>query len=396
MSEKLFNGDEGLYVHFPFCRQKCRYCAFYSVPGTPDELRADIDAYIDALGYEMQEFSERNPDFMPKTIYIGGGTPSLMNSRQFENLYLALDVNFTLDHVKEFTFEVNPGMMPSDAMLDMMQKKGVTRLSVGTQSFVDSELQWMGRIHNAKESIEAIDTAQLFQFGLSCDLIYSLPGQNEDDIKRSLDILIDKKVKHISAYTLIIEKGTPVGDELLNSNIPNDDEREGELFDFVSEYLRKNGYDHYEVSSFALIENDENGKPIDNRAMHNLNYWRHGNYAGFGASAYGHFPGYHTRNCADYKQYTMQLDAGTLPTATERLTLHQTVEEIVMVGLRSSEGIDTDIISRKYGINPMLGANGLFFDQLIEDGYAKRDNKRYYLTPNGFAICDFILRKLEF
>ncbi len=310
----------GLYIHIPFCRQKCRYCDFASFAGAESQ----IDVYLDALEKEASFYSGARFD----TLYIGGGTPSLLSAPQLERLCALLERHFgPLARFSESTLEANPESLTAEK-LHVLKEAGLNRLSLGLQSFDDAVLKRIGRIHDVQAFLSAYACARRSGFeNISVDLIAGLPGQSEQGFLEGLKKLLALGPQHISVYGLQIEEGTP----FYRDGVQTDEDllrRELEQTHFL---LERNGFTHYEISNFA-----HTGR----QSQHNINYWRNGEYLGLGAAAASYQNGTRRCNTADLKQYIAQVQAGHLPTDfCETLTGLAKEGEQIMLGLRILGGV---------------------------------------------------------
>jgi oxygen-independent coproporphyrinogen-3 oxidase len=244
--------DFGVYIHIPFCKQKCFYCDFPSFAGREKY----IDEYLNSLHHEMELGAERIAEkgkLTPHTIYIGGGTPSHLNLSQMQMLFEAIHANMQVKDVAEFTMEVNPCTIDEEK-LHLMKANGITRVSIGVQSFDDGCLQRIGRIHKSSMAIEKVRLAQKAGFdNISIDLMYGLPGQTLDMLKKSLDKAMELGIQHISVYGLQLEEGTVLAkqQEMGRLELP-DDEAVEKMYDYLVEYLPAHGFSRYEISNYAM------------------------------------------------------------------------------------------------------------------------------------------------
>ncbi|MCX6007547.1 MAG: radical SAM family heme chaperone HemW, partial [Chloroflexi bacterium] len=318
----------GLYIHIPFCVRKCHYCDFYSVPGKT----ALLDSYLDALFLEAGKY--RDMEF--ETLYIGGGTPSILGPKRLEALIKGLSQHLDMGHLQEASIEVNPESADAD-FLSMAFSLGINRISIGVQSLNDNELKKAGRIHNARTAIDAIDTAARCGFeNISADVIIGLPGQTAESLVTTLTQLEIRRLTHLSAYCLSIEKNTPFA-----VSPPEDlveDDGQAILFEEVVQYLRQHGFKHYEISNFSL-----RGK----ECLHNLNYWRGGEYVGLGPSAASHINGRRMKNSASLERY---LEGPlTIEVEEEELGPAAKMAEEAMLRLRLlEEGLELKNLERRY------------------------------------------------
>jgi len=322
-------GTAALYLHIPFCAHKCAYCDFYSI--TRREL---LPPFIDALLREITFYSENPPfgGFSISTLYLGGGTPSLLTPKQLEKILLLLQEKFTLAQDAEITLEANPGVTEMAHLYDY-RRLGINRLSLGIQSFQPAELAGLSRLHTPAEAKQAIRQARRAGFGnLSLDLIFAMPGQTIDTWVKTLDQTLSFQPEHLSCYSLTIEPGTPLHRQVRQGQVqPCMEELERELFILTQETLQQAGYQQYEISNYCLP---------GFRSRHNQSYWSGLAYLGLGPSAHS-FDGLRRWwNMRDVEQYLQAVSAHGQATAdSETLTAEQKKIESVMLGLRRVEGV---------------------------------------------------------
>jgi len=366
---------EFLYIHIPFCVRKCLYCDFFSVPY--DESLAK--AYIDALCKELTLKKDYAKSL--KSIYIGGGTPSLLPDECFIQLFRCFRDNFHLSSSPEITVEANPGTV-NESTITTLLSLSVNRLSIGIQSFHNDELRTLGRIHtsdNALQTVELIRRAGMSNF--SIDLIYGIPGQTMDSWHQSISETIRLSPAHISTYELTPEEKTPLY-ELIESHrikMP-DEELILEMYNHVIDYLTFCGYEHYEVSNFALP---------GFRCIHNLNYWERGEYIGVGAGAHSFVKGVRSNNIKDVNNYIDDLNKGIIPEIeSTKLTPLDTVKEFIFLGSRKAEGISI-LKLKELGLNVLETCS-----ELVDDGYLEIENGNLRLTKKGLVISNTVIVKL--
>lgn len=322
-------GTAALYLHIPFCAHKCAYCDFYSI--TRREL---LPPFIDALLREITFYSENPPfgGFSISTLYLGGGTPSLLTPKQLEKILLLLQEKFTLAQDAEITLEANPGVTEMAHLYDY-RRLGINRLSLGIQSFQPAELAGLSRLHTTAEAKQAIRQARRAGFdNLSLDLIFAMPGQTIDTWVKTLDQTLSFQPEHLSCYSLTIEPGTPLHRQVRQGQVqPCMEELERELFILTQETLQQAGYQQYEISNYCLP---------GFRSRHNQSYWSGLAYLGLGPSAHS-FDGLRRWwNMRDVEQYLQAVSAYGQATAdSETLTAEQKKIESVMLGLRRVEGV---------------------------------------------------------
>jgi oxygen-independent coproporphyrinogen-3 oxidase len=364
---------KGLYIHIPFCARKCAYCDFYSLAGRGD-LR---DAYIEAVLREVIAYAGQSF----QTLYLGGGTPSLLGTKLLNRLISGLEETFDLSGLEEATIEVNPDSA-TQGLLKAARQATLTRVSIGVQSLADYELKGAGRIHNAAQALQAIRLAKEAEFkAISVDLIAGLPGQTWSTLKESLEALVELGVGHISLYCLSLEEGTPM---VLDppKDLPSEDEQ-AEVFDRARIYLKQVGFVHYEISNFALPGQE---------CRHNLNYWHGGEYLGLGPAASSHLDGKRYRNHADLDAYIANPTGQT--EGMEMLIPKAKAAEEAMLRLRLlNEGLNLEELGKKFG-NESVSALKKKLERLASEGMLDYDGSRFTLPPSRILTSNPILAEV--
>jgi oxygen-independent coproporphyrinogen-3 oxidase len=368
----------GIYIHIPFCNKRCNYCDFYLITN----LNV-IEKFISNLKKEISLTSELYKQNNFDTIFFGGGTPSILSYIQIEDILNNVYKKFNFNSEPEISLEANPEDFLEKSLEDY-KSAGINRLSLGVQSFVDSELKFLTRQHTSKEAEMVIKNASKVFDNVSVDIIYSLPSQTKVQLEKSLSKAIELNVKHISAYTLTYEPRTVLYKSLHKNLVKqNPDAVEAELFNFVSEKLMLNGYGHYEVSNFS-----KEGF----QCKHNLHYWNYENYLGFGPSAHSFFDNFRWNNYRDIIKYNSLLEKNILPVEEEyELSEEQKQLEFIMLSLRSG-GVDF----KKYQKIFKEDFEKIFLNsinELVQNNFAVKDHKRFVLNEKGFAIADEIIAK---
>jgi len=322
-------GTAALYLHIPFCAHKCAYCDFYSI--TRREL---LPPFIDALLREITYYSENPPfgGFSISTLYLGGGTPSLLTPEQLKKILLLLNEKFTLAEDVEITLEANPGATEMVHLCDY-RRLGINRLSLGIQSFQPADLAVLSRLHTTAGAEQAIRQARRAEFdNLSLDLIFAVPGQTADAWRKTLDQALAFQPEHLSCYSLTIEPGTPLHRQVQQGKVrPCAEELERELFILTQETLQQAGYEQYEISNYCLP---------GYRSRHNQAYWSGSPYLGLGPSAHSFDGRRRWWNVRDVDQYMHSISVCNHAVAdSETLTAEQMEIESVMLGLRRVEGV---------------------------------------------------------
>jgi len=363
----------GLYVHVPFCVSKCFYCDFYSVTDSLDRIKTYVQSVI--------KESEKYYRMSFQTLYIGGGTPSLLSSENIKSLISGLAKLLDLSRLFEATMELNPESTTSE-LLSTLKMKGFNRVSIGVQSLVNEELKSAGRIHNARQAQSAIMEARRAGFNsISADLIIGLPGQNWKNLHYSLELLTSLGLQHLSLYCLSIEPDTPFA-----RNPPSDLPSENEQVDLylkACELLDRKGFIHYEISNFTLPGFE---------CLHNLNYWRGGEYIGLGPSAASHLEGKRFKNRNDLNSYIENPENQIIE--EETLPAEKKAAEEAMLRLRLlEEGLDTDQLAEKFGEPAIEGLIGRL-TRLVLEGKLIRNGSKYRLPESLVMISNPIFARV--
>lgn len=369
----------GIYIHIPYCKSKCTYCDFYSTPQVET-----MEQYVHSLLCEAKLRREEIPHQF-NTLYLGGGTPSVMPLELMSQLINGLKSTFDLSHVEEFTIEVNPDDVTQEYIAALMQL-GVNRVSMGVQSFNDDELRAINRRHTAQQAIDAVSAINDAGINnISIDLIYALPGQSLESWRDNVEQAIDLNVQHISAYCLSYEHGTRLWVMREKGKVQEaSDELCIAMHNQLVWMLKQVGFEHYEISNFALP---------GYRSRHNSNYWNYTPYLGLGAAAHS-FDGTTRRyNPSSTKEYINTLSNNRVAYTEEHPYWFERLDEEVMLRLRTSDGLDLDNIANRYGDQ---AANALFCkaQQFINQGLLKLNNSTLALTPQGVMMSDNIIREL--
>jgi oxygen-independent coproporphyrinogen-3 oxidase len=358
----------GLYVHVPFCKTKCPYCDFYSVTSL-----SSIPDWLEAMRREMLLYRDRFPRF--DSLFLGGGTPSLLPDQALADLNHSLRSCFSFSSDTELTVEVNPDdIHPSK--LAALRDLGVNRISLGVQSFDDRELRLLKRRHTADQAVKAIDNVKVAAFAkVGLDLMYGLPGQTEAAWLKTMEQATSFNPEHISCYQLTVEERTPFGILKAKGEMkPLDEETGSAFFILTSAFLEERGYIHYEISNFARGE--------ENLCRHNLKYWRRATYLGLGPSAHSYQAGSRWWNLRDLEGYCRALAQGKPPVAgSETLTQEQVYLETILLGFRTREGVDREIFRDRPGTEEVLR-------HLREAGLVQVVEGRVVPTVKGFLVAD--------
>jgi oxygen-independent coproporphyrinogen-3 oxidase len=377
----------GLYVHIPFCVRKCHYCDFNSGPAS-DEIQAE---YVDALEQEIR----RSPwaSLAARTVFFGGGTPSELSTTDLRRIVRALQETFDFSpnpqsairnpQSQEWTIECNPGTV-SPAALAEMREMGFDRISLGVQSFHDSHLQAIGRIHSAAEAAAAVEQARAAGFQrLNLDLIFCLPGQTLDEWKSDLERGLELGPDHISLYNLTIEENTEFGRRYRSGllSLPDEDVS-ADMYEWAIDRTAAAGMEQYEVSNFAHPGEE---------CRHNQIYWRQEPYIGFGISAASYLDGVRWTNTGSMQRYLQSAAGpeGSDRAGEERLPPRAACGEAIMLGLRTREGADLAGLQKRWGMDPDREW-GVEIEQFIGDGLMQRVDHRLLLTPRGVMLANAV------
>ena len=345
----------GIYIHMPFCVRKCRYCAFLSFDAEGSPRKEYTDALEKEIKLRAALEKENGTDRLISTIYIGGGTPSVMDIASMSEMVKTLKRSFEMDPDAEFTLEANPATLGRKdgvilAKLQAYKFMGVNRFSMGVQSMDNDRLHYLGRIHTAENVSRDMDIIRRKGFdNVNLDLMFSVPGESSEDALKDLEKILAFGPEHISCYSLQIEEGTPFGEMAESGELTEvPDEEDRETYHRICRRLREAGYEHYEISNFAK-KGDDPDAPSPYRSGHNSLYWNMDEYIGLGLGASGFINGVRYKNTEDLGEYLRALDEGRLPVAEEHInTAFDNISEAVFTGLRRSEGIRYEEAVRAY------------------------------------------------
>jgi len=372
----------GLYIHIPFCKSKCLYCDFYSITDL-----ARTSSFLAALEREMELADQSRLTF--DTLYIGGGTPSVLEATAIEQIIAAAFKHFSIQSDAEVTIEVNPGTVAFED-LRRYRQCGINRLNIGIQSFQEENLKFLGRIHSREEALLSVDRARQAGFkNIGLDLIYGLPEQEKNHWLCDLELAVQLNPEHLSCYLLTRESGTPLDQEVLADRIrlPAEDNLR-RLFETTIDYLSNHGYLHYEVSNFARKADNNGLSPWMSR--HNRKYWSLAPYIGLGPAAHSYLEAARYWNHRSLDKYLQDTRQGKLPLAEkEKLTGEQMIIETIYLGFRTAQGIDIGDFQRRFGIDFLE-----IFRQTIagfeKDGLMEVSQNHCGLTPKGMVLLDGI------
>ena len=378
----------GLYIHIPFCKQKCSYCDFCSYA----EKQNLISKYIKCLLQEIKEvginnradFENGKDDlFSIKTIYIGGGTPSLIESKYIVQIMEEIKSNFELDENAEITIEVNPGTVTLEKLEDY-NKAGINRLSIGLQSTHEHLLKEIGRIHTYLDFLDTYRFAREAGFeNINVDLMIGLPNQTLAEVQDSIEEIVSMEPEHISVYSLILEESTPLFKKVEDGLELPDEELERKMYWTVKQTLEANGYNHYEISNFAK-QNYE--------SKHNLDCWSQKEYIGFGVAAHSYTNGIRYSNIENLEQYIKNYEEDK---TEENLIFHEKQDreamqkEYMLLGLRKIDGVSIQEFKIKFVANPVF----LYHDKLeklVNEDLIEIDGDQIKLTNKGLDLANIV------
>ena len=370
----------GLYIHIPLCKSKCRYCDFYKV--TPKQW-IGTDLFLDALEKEFKGFPN---NFSPVSIFIGGGTPSALSSKEFFKLLKLIHKYVNLDNIIEWTCEANPSSLDSEKM-NLMHRMGINRLSIGVQSFNDKSLKLLGRNHDSEKAIHKINEARSIGFDkLNIDLIQSIPGMSDKEIEEDLECIKKILPDHISYYNLIYEKGTPLTHDKDNGKLKLfTDEKESDIYFYIKEYLSDIGYRQYEISNYSLN---------NNKSLHNLLYWKGDEYIGCGPSAHSHWNGERYSNVNNLSKYYEKLmNDESIIEIKERLPSYSKAKETFVMWLRLNEGVNILDFEEKVNVKlKNLYTNEI--DELIDKNFLIKQFGNIKIPDNKKFLSDYVFSEL--
>ena len=356
----------GIYVHIPFCEKKCNYCAFSSFSKLNEK-----EKYISYLTREIESFAKKNNEKVD-TIYIGGGTPSVLSTEEISKILETIKLNYEIAGDAEITIECNPNSITEEKLV-FYKKSGVNRISIGVQRLNDDKLKILGRLHTSEQAIKSIRLAKKYFNNVSVDFIIGLNGQ-EEEYEEEMQKLICENVNHISVYMLQIEDETPLKNMVEeNPDIILEDDEYVKIYEKIVKKLKNNGYFQYEVSNFAQ-------KGFESK--HNFKYWTGDNYVGFGLSAHSFINGERYANAKDFEGYY----AGKI-VLREKLTTEQKIEEHIMLGLRCKNGINISYL-KELGYDIEKNENLI---QYLDAGILTKQDKQVFLNPDYYSVNNMVI-----
>ena len=379
------NKELGIYIHIPFCKQKCNYCDFISYTNKCDK----IEDYINCLEKEINKFDFSK--YNVTTIYIGGGTPSYINSKYIKQIMNTIYKKLALEKNKlkdiEITIEVNPGTITKQKLQDY-KNAGINRLSIGLQVVQDRLLKLLGRIHTFDDFINTYNIAKEVGIdNINVDLMFGLPNQSIKDLKESLNKIIKLNPNHISTYSLIVEEGTKIFTQIENNELQlPDEELERNMYWYVKNTLELNKYTHYEISNFS-----KKGK----ESKHNMNCWNQGEYIGFGIAAHSYLNNIRFSNTNNLEEYIKNINNNELEKnkiIEEEQTLEDKKKEFMMLGFRKIEGVNISKFKEKFVDNPIFIYKEKL-NKLVEEGLIEIDLDNIKLTNKGIDFANIVFEE---
>ena len=374
-------GDMGLYVHIPFCKQKCMYCDFPAYQNLQDYY----ETYVYALVQEIDLWVSEHPESKERsidTIYFGGGTPTELSIQQIQMIIDKIKSTFTIDENCHMTIESNPGEVDLQYLTKLV-KLGFNRISFGVQTFDDKALTMLHRSHNCEKAKQAVYDAKKAGFtDINIDLIYGLPRQTLEDIQHNLNIVKDLPINHISTYGLQVEVGTYLY-HLVQKNlifIPSESIDES-MYDTMMSGLKSLGFERYEISNFAKG---------NSYSRHNLKYWHYIDYLGFGAGAHSFYDGVRRSNNRNVMPYIQSVDRYTMPTIdTETITVERAQEDFCFLALRTKWGLDDQKFEDRFGVS-VHNLFGNILEELVTKGLLEYQNGSYHLSSEGAKHGNYV------
>lgn len=371
---------KGLYIHIPFCDHICTYCDFPKLL-TKGQRHEE---YIGALLMELEMYRQEVGFEQLQSIFIGGGTPTALSVEQLQPLFDYLHQFINFDQIVEFSIEANPENLTLEK-IQYLISQGVSRFSLGVQTFHETLLKRIGRKHQASEVIQAI--RNLKQCGIqniNLDLIYAIPGQTIDQLKSDLDQAIALEVEHISAYSLIVEEHTQLYLAYMRDQIKlTDNEIEAQMYEVVMDKLTQNGFKHYEISNYAK------SRP----SLHNQWYWKNESYIGTGLGAHGYVLGHRYQNTRSINTYIELLQKKEKPVIESHLvTKQEQIEEEMFLGLRLLEGLNIDRVNEKYQLN-LIGLYQKALNDLLDKGFLEIKGQNLRLTKQGLLMANDVFEQ---
>ena len=374
--------ETAIYIHIPFCDHKCIYCDFYSIISYDN-----VTSYLNALKKEIDFYSAQYSEGRKIiSIFFGGGTPSFMEPHYISEIIQHIKEKFSVNEDAEITLETNPGTVSIEKLAEF-RKIGINRISIGIQSFNEDELKFLTRIHNSQTAIQTVRGAATVGFeNISVDLIFNLPEQTNKKWQYNLDQAIKLPIKHISAYSLILEKGTILNKMVLDGKVKmQNEDYDADLYELTIDFLTQQGFEQYEVSNFSK-------KGFE--CVHNNAYWRYKDYISFGTSAHSFVNGKRWWNYSALNFYNAAIESkDNAVIGEEILSEKEKLNEYIMLALRS-KGLDLLELKDFFG-EDWLTKNKNYLNQLEQEKFLVKKNELIKFTPKGYAVCDEILSRFK-
>ncbi len=374
---------QSIYLHIPFCQKRCSYCDFNTYSGMDHLIPLYLEKLIEEIKFYGNYFISK-PKI--KTIFFGGGTPSLISADQYQKVFNTINEFFDFSDHAEISLEANPGTVSLD-YLKRIREIGFNRISFGLQTSNPQQLQLLGRIHDHYESIQAIKNAKKADFdNINLDLIYGLPGQTLEDWKKNLEDCLSLGTEHFSLYALGIEEQTPLFDWVNKGLVQNPDpDLAAEMYELADQYLTKFGYECYEISNYYKVDRTK-----DYRCQHNLQYWRNKYYIGIGAGAHGYLPNFRYENIGAI----VDSQLSTIVNNKQDVSRHQKMQEMFMLGLRLvNEGVSISDFTKNFNESP-LEIFKKELNYLMKNNLIQIDNDDViHLTKNGRLLGNVVFRQ---
>lgn len=369
----------GLYIHFPFCARKCRYCDFASY----DNLQYLMPKYLEALKNEIKRWEDLTDRVSVQTIFMGGGTPTLYEYRHLIDVLETCERYWNVDRDAEISIEANPETLNLVGLMGI-RKAGFNRISIGMQAWQQHHLKYLGRIHSNRDIVQVVEWCREAGFdNVNLDIMFGLPNQTIEEWQETLEKVVNLGVDHISAYSLKVEEGTPFYTMLNRGqlNLPSED-TERQMYHMAIKYLKSQGYIHYELSNFSKA-----GK----QCRHNLIYWNNNEYIGLGSGAHSYWRGKRFANIADPRDYIEKIQKNESPLQfIEAIDRRDEIFETIMLGLRLTEGINKDRFFMRFGKKIEDLYEDVIF-RLKREGLLIEDKEAIRLTERGMDLQNVVL-----
>lgn len=372
----------GVYIHIPFCLSKCRYCDFYSIPTNCCD-NSLINDYIISLIKQIKNSALGFKNYEIDTIYIGGGTPSLLPSGAITTIMKTIRDNYNINHDAEISIEGNPNSI-TNAVANEWKSAGINRASIGVQTLNKKTLEIIGRVVTKEQVVKAITSLQMAGINnINCDFMIGLPKQKISDIKKVLNLAIKLNVKHISCYSLILEENTPLHKDVLSGLVKLPDETKVvHMYNYVNTYLKKHNIFRYEVSNFAYSGYE---------CKHNIHCWELQEYVGFGVNSKSDYKGLRRENANSIKEFNEMMKSNEkIEVKQEELNISDRFEETIMLGLRMVKGINLEKLKADFGLDYILNKFSML-NILIKDKLLEVVDGNLRATDLGFYVLNYLI-----